>query len=116
MAIYVALKSLYVSPQSLKDQEDDVLVAAEWLTHFSRGCKKLGIKIIKASAPQATGRVERSHAVDQDRFVKELRLKGVCTAANAVLANGFIDTLHKKFMKPPASLEDAHIAVSAEED
>ena len=42
---------------------------------------KLGIRIVKARSPQAKGRVERNHAVYQDRFFKELHLQGIKTIA-----------------------------------
>lgn len=113
MAIYVDLKSLYISPKSLHHTDEDDLVEPEWLTHFSKACKVLGIEVIKAYSPQAKGRVERNHGVYQDRFVKELRLKNIQTieGANKRLQRGFIDNLNKKFMKSPASLEDAHVAL-----
>jgi transposase len=118
MAIYVDLKSLYISPKSLRYSDEDDLVEPEWLTHFSKACKVLGIEVIKAYSPQAKGRVERSHGVYQDRFVKELRLRGVQTieGANKLLQGGFIDNLNKKFMKTPASLEDAHIGLMADQN
>lgn len=113
LAIYVDLKSLYISPKSLKQTEEDELVEPEWLTHFSRACKVLGIDVIKAYSPQAKGRVERNHGVYQDRFVKELRLKNIQSieGANKRLQGGFIDNLNRKFMKSPASLEDAHVSL-----
>lgn len=115
MAIYVDLKSLYISPKSLCD-DDEALVEYQWLTHFSRACEQLGIEIIKAYSPQAKGRVERNHAVYQDRFVKELRLKGITTleGANQLLEGGFIDKLNHKFMKAPQSHEDAHVKLTKE--
>lgn len=111
ISIYVDLKSLYVSIKSLRYGEDEELVEPEWLTHFSKACKKLGIEIIKAYSPQAKGRVERSHAVYQDRFVKELALKGIKTieGANQLLSNGFVNHLNNKFAKPPADPMDAHV-------
>jgi hypothetical protein len=118
LAIYVDLKSLYISPKSLRQTEYDELVEPEWLTHFSKGCKVLGIEVIKAYSPQAKGRVERNHGVYQDRFVKELRLKGIQTieGANKRLQGGFIDNLNRKFMKFPASIEDAHVALLDEQN
>lgn len=115
LAIYVDLKSLYISPKSLRHRDEDDLVEPEWLTHFSKACKVLGIEVIKAYSPQAKGRVERNHGVYQDRFVKELRLKGIQTieGANKLLQRGFIDNLNKKFMKAPTSLEDAHVGLMA---
>ena len=118
MAIYVDLKSLYISPKSLRYSDEDDLVEPEWLTHFSKACKTLGIEVIKAYSPQAKGRVERNHGVYQDRFVKELRLRNVQTieGANKLLQGGFIDNLNKKFMKSPTSNEDAHIDLLADQN
>lgn len=117
-AVYVDLKSLYVSPKSLSQGEDDELVDSEWLTHFSRACKQLGIEVIKAYSPQAKGRVERSHGVYQDRFVKELKLKNITTIeqANEVLSNGFIEKLNSKFAKPPSNPRDAHIPLMPDDN
>ena len=97
MAIYVDLKSLYISPKSLRQSDEDDLIEPEWLTHFSRACKVLGIEVIKAYSPQAKGRVERNHGVYQDRFVKELRLRGIQTIedANKLLQERFIDSLNQ---------------------
>jgi len=96
LALYVDFKNVYVTPRNI--------------CHFERACGKLGIRIIKARSPQAKGRVERNHAVYQDRFVKELRLKKVKTVddANEVLANGFIDKLNQKFEKLARNPESAH--------
>ena len=58
-AIYVDLKSLYVSPKSLREKriQSEDYVEAEWLTHFSKACQGLGIEVIKAYSAQAKGRV-----------------------------------------------------------
>ncbi len=112
LAIYVDLKSLYVSPKDLRKEEDEEeLVEAKWLTHFSKACKKLGIEVIKAYSPQAKGRVERNHAVYQDRFVKELKLRNIDTieGANQLLSGGFINGLNEKFAKAAQSDADAHV-------
>lgn len=116
--VYVDLKSLYVAPKSLLQDKDGQYIEPNWLTHFSRACKELGIKVIKAYSPQAKGRVERNHAVYQDRFVKELKLRGVTTidGANELLLGGFIDSLNNKFMKQPQNPEDAHIPLDAKQD
>lgn len=117
-AIYVDLKSLYVAPKSLRTDEDGEYVEPDWLTHFSRACKKLSIEIIKAYSPQAKGRVERNHAVYQDRFVKELKLRNITEIekANELLSGGFVNRLNEKFAKPAQHEEDAHIPLSAEDD
>lgn len=118
MAVYVDLKSLYISPKSLRHPGEGDGVEPEWLTHFSRVCKGLGVEVIKAYSPQAKGRVERNHGVYQDRFVKELRLRDIKTidGANQLLRDGFIDNLNDKFMKSPTSSENAHILLLAEQN
>ena len=57
-----------------KVEEEARQEGREPYTQFGRACAALGIKVINAYSPQAKGRVERSHAVYQDRLVKELRL------------------------------------------
>jgi hypothetical protein len=52
-------------------------------TDFSRACERLGIRQIRAHSPQAKGRVERCNKTLQDRLVKELRLRGATTLAQA---------------------------------
>jgi len=98
LAIYVDLKTVYVSPKD------------DGFSHIQIACAKLGIRIIKARSAQAKGRVERNHAVYQDRFAKELHLRQIKTIdkANAVLTGGFIDNLNKKFEKPASNPESAH--------
>jgi hypothetical protein len=53
--------------------------------------------------------VERKHGVYQDRWVKELRLKGVdnLTGSNRLLG-AFTGRLNEKFAKDPASKVDHH--------
>ena len=99
MALYVDLKNVYIGPKEL--------------SHLQKACDKLGIRIIKAYSPQAKGRVERNHAVYQDRFVKALKLKNITTikAANIFLKNGFVDDLNQKFAKQPANHISAHRAL-----
>ncbi len=107
-AIYVDLKTVYVSPKTYKQIAEETQDKS--FTHFSRACDKLGIKIIKAHSPQAKGRVERVHRVFQDRFIKELRLKKIkdIAGANNFLQTYFIDDLNTRFAKEPASSVDGH--------
>lgn len=97
-AVYVDLKSLYVSQ------------GEESLSVFGRVCYLLNIKIIKAYSPQAKGRVERNHGVYQDRFVKELRLKNIATIddANKFLNESYLNKINQKFAKEPKSKVDGH--------
>jgi hypothetical protein len=58
--------------------------------------------------------VERNHAVYQDRFVKELRLKKIKTLseANAILKDGFVEKLNQKFEKVARNPNSAHRPLS----
>jgi transposase len=80
-------------------------------SHFGRACEKLGVQVIAAHSPQAKGRVERNHGVDQDRLVKELRLAGISTIAeaNRFLEKTYLPKMNKKFSRPAAKPEDAHV-------
>lgn len=70
----------------------------EELTQFGRACKQLGIRLIHAHSPQAKGRVERVFETLQDRLVKELRLAGArtCAQANKILL-GYLGSFNQKF-------------------
>lgn len=62
-----------------------------------------------AYSPQSKGRVERIHRTLQDRLVKAMRLKGICTIeeANAFVPK-FIGAFNKRFAKPTACPGDNH--------
>jgi hypothetical protein len=108
MALYTDKRTVYITDREPTLEEQ--LANDKPLTHFAKACKKLGIEIIAAHSPQAKGRVERSNGVYQDRFVKELALRGITTidTANQLLTGGFADDLNKKFAKEPLSEEDYH--------
>lgn len=78
-------------------------------THFARVLKDLDIELICAHSPQAKGRVERANGILQDRLIKEMRLRNICSIeeANAFLP-GFIEEYNRKFGKQPRHAEDAH--------
>jgi len=80
-------------------------------SHFGRACDRLGIEVIAAKSPQAKGRVERNHGVDQDRLVKALRLEGICAIdeANRFLMETYLPKMNEKFSRPARSGEDAHV-------
>ena len=91
-------------------QAEEALAGRQAETQVGRAFRELGIEYIPAHSPQAKGRVERSHGVDQDRLIKELRLRGISTIAEA---NRFLETeyttmCNRKFAVPAASSVDAH--------
>lgn len=79
-------------------------------TQVGRALRELEINYIPAHSPQAKGRVERSHGVDQDRLIKELRLRGIATIeeANRFLETEYTPMCNRKFAVPAASSVDAH--------
>lgn len=115
LALYCDLKNIYVCDRepTLEEQLEGKLP----LTPLGLACQKLGIQIIRAYSPQAKGRVERKHGVYQDRFVKELRLRGAKTIAeaNLILQGGFVDKLNKKFARQPLAAEDFHVSLGAQD-
>lgn len=106
-ALYTDRKSVYVTerPETVEEQ----LAGVPALTAFGWACRRLGIEIIAARSPQAKGRVERSHAVYQDRLVKEIRLQKLTSReeVNALLPT-FDQGLDRRFQVPAKSSEDAH--------
>ncbi len=113
-AIYADRKNVFVTKR--EPTQDEQLAGKRPLTRFGKACEKLGIRIITARSPQAKGRVERKHAVYQDRFVKELRLQNIDTIerANELLRNGFDQGLNHKFARQPQSETDFHRPVPQE--
>jgi transposase len=113
-ALYTDRKNVYVTAREPTIEEE--LAGEPALTAFGKACRKLGIQIIPASSPQAKGRVERSHAVYQDRLVKEIRLRKLTelSAVNELLdGGGFDEGLNRRFATEPADPLDLHQAVAA---
>ena len=109
-ALYCDKKNAFVLTREPTDAE---LLAgvSEPKSHFGRACDKLGVQVIAANSPQAKGRVERNHGVDQDRLVKELRLAGISTIAeaNRFLEKTYLPKMNKKFSRPAIHPHDAHV-------
>jgi hypothetical protein len=72
-------------------------------TLIQRALKALGIELILALSPQAKGRVERLFKTLQDRLVKELRIAGISTMAeaNEYLEAQFIPFWNQRFTVAP---------------
>jgi hypothetical protein len=87
------------------------------VTQYGRALGELGIDIICANSPQAKGRVERIHQTLQDRLVKELRLRGISTIAEAnAFLPGFMEDFNRRFAKPARSNHDAHRPLRESDD
>jgi transposase len=101
LALYTDRKNVFITEREPTLEEE--LSGQEPLSVFGKACQKLGIRIIPAYSPQAKGRVERKNGVFQDRWVKELALKGITDidAANEELPT-FTAKLNRKFCVTPA--------------
>ncbi len=87
------------------------------VTHFGRAMYELNIDTFCANSSSAKGRVERAHLTLQDRLVKELRLRGISTLAEAnAWAPSFMASYNARFAKPPKSTFDAHRPLRGDED
>jgi transposase len=78
-------------------------------TQAGRALEELHIELICANSPQAKGRVERANRTNQNRLVKELRLRNINTIddGNAFLPE-FLADYNARFAKKPACPLDAH--------
>jgi len=87
------------------------------LTQFERACQQVGINLIHAHSPQAKGRIERLFGTLQDRLVKEMRLRNICTIAeaNIFLVKIFIPMFNKKFGVVARKKTNLHTAQTPKE-
>ncbi|HZQ70874.1 MAG TPA: ISNCY family transposase [Terriglobales bacterium] len=105
-ALYTDWKNVYVRPASEAEKQ----AGKAPLTQFGRMCAKLGIGIIPARSPQAKGRVERNHGTHQDRLIKKLRRKSICSyeAANQFLSETYLPEHNRRYCRLAASEENFH--------
>jgi transposase len=101
-------------PLEISEQLDGI---NEPLSNFQRAAKELGVEIIHAYSPQAKGRIERLFKTLQDRLVKELRLKNICTKeeANAFLSK-YLVQYNRQFCVPAENTTDLHRKLSKDVD
>lgn len=78
VSIYSDAHTIFFSPKSgkLTPQEELVGVTVA-LTQFGKALDILGVNLIKASSPQAKGRIERLWGTLQHRLVVDMRVAGV---------------------------------------
>jgi molybdenum-dependent DNA-binding transcriptional regulator ModE len=107
-ALYVDHDSIYETTRDATTDEE--LRETGALTQFGRAMQELGVKLSLAHSPQAKGRVERRHAVFQDRLIKALRLRGIndLAGANRFLEQHFLPDLQRRFVVAAQSKADLH--------
>jgi hypothetical protein len=107
-ALYVDHDSIYETTRDATSDEE--LRETGALTQFGRAMQELEVKLSLAHSPQAKGRVERRHAVFQDRLIKALRLRGISdlASANRFLEEQFLPDLQQRFVVAAQSKADLH--------
>jgi hypothetical protein len=101
--------AFYSDRHSIFEPQDKGQAPPDAETQFGRALRELGIELIRAHSPQAKGRVERSFGTAQDRWVKELRLAGATTVAQANAVLGRLLPAHnRRFRKAARQPGDAH--------
>jgi transposase len=106
-ALYVDWKNVYHYTATAKQKEQGI----EPITQFGRMCRKLAIELIGANSPQAKGRVERGHGTHQDRLIKKMRLKKICSydEANRYLEETYLAEHNAKYAVLAREGADYHI-------
>jgi hypothetical protein len=107
-ALYVDHDSIYETTRD--PTTDEELRETGALTQFGRAMQELQVKLSLAHSPQAKGRVERRHALFQDRLIKALRVRGISdlASANRFLDEQFLPELQQRFVVAAASKADLH--------
>jgi hypothetical protein len=102
--------SLYTDRDSIFEPQSKGRPDYSGQTQFGRALEELGIERITAYSPQAKGRIERFFGTAQDRWVKELRLAGVTTRAqaNALLRRKLLPEFNRRFAVAPARRRNGH--------
>lgn len=107
-ALYVDQASHFkVSSGARKRRERDL---PEGMTLIQTALNALEIELIFALSPQAKGRVERLFGTLQDRLIKEMRVQGISSMAeaNRFLEEVFIPFWNERFGVEPQEAVHAH--------
>ena len=107
MSLYMDKHSTYKSTGEPTIEEQ--LNGTEPMSEFGRALKELGVELIHANSPQAKGRVERLFNTLQDRLVKEMRLRGISSIAEAnEFLKEYLPLYNRRFAKKAAHTENLH--------
>ena len=107
MSLYMDKHTTYKA--SGKPTIEDELNGTEPMSQFGRALKELGVQLIHAHSPQAKGRVERLFNTLQDRLVKEMRLRGISSIAEAnEFLKEYLPIYNRRFAKKAAQAENLH--------
>jgi transposase len=88
---------------------EDELLNRQSLSHFGSALEELGVHLIHAQSAPAKGRIERLFKTFQDRLIKEMRLRGIKSIAEAnSLLGWYLPVFNKRFGVIAAQSEDLH--------
>jgi transposase len=112
LALYSDRHTIFRSPKEKLTVEQELDGEQIPLSNLGKALAELGIRHIKASTPQAKGRVERLWKTLQDRLPVELRLLGIKSMeeANKVLPE-LVARHNQKYSVRPAEEEAAYMAL-----
>ena len=89
---------------------------ADTRTQVGRALHELNIELICANSPQAKGRIERLNRTCQDRLIKDMRLHGISSIAQAnAFLPGWIEQHNARFAVAALSPADAHRPTTPEQ-
>ena len=109
LSVYLDKHTTYKSHRRLT-VEEELDGMSQPMSQFERALHELGVKVIHAHSPQAKGRVERLFGTLQDRLVKEMRLRGIKTRAEAnVFLGEYLPKYNQRFRVTPANKADVHV-------
>jgi hypothetical protein len=109
--------AVYSNRHSIFEPQDKGQAPPDAETQLGRALRELGIALIRAHSPQAKGRVERSFGTAQDPWVKELRLAGATTVAQAnVVLERLLPAHNRRFGTAARQEGDAHRPLGPEHD
>jgi transposase len=110
MSLYMDKHSTYKSTGEPTIEEQ--LSGTGPMSEVGRALKEVGVQLIHANSPQAKGRVERLFNTLQDRLVKEMRLRGISSIAEAnEFLKEYLPIYNRRFAKKAAQRENLHRSV-----
>lgn len=111
-SVYLDKHTIYRSPGPRRTENRQAVPVLQ--SQFERALSQLGVRVIHANSPQAKGRVERLFKTLQDRLVKELRLAGARSLAEAnQQLSGFLTAYNQRFARPARQPGNLHRVVSS---
>ena len=107
LSVYLDKHSTYKS--TAKPTLEEQLQGHEPMSQFERALVELGVQVIHADSPQAKGRIERLFGTFQDRLIKEMRLAGIQTIAEANrFLKGYLPIYNRRFSVSAVGESDLH--------